>query len=138
VTKWYEHQKWLTNQASDGGNHKIFFDDYTEVFEAMFPPGFSRSIFDSKGPLQDLDVCMAIGGFARTILSKNKDTFVTGVSLPPEDGGHSMYKDDKEGIQKFQDRFHIEYRDITTDQFVSYPPFPSREQRERPEQSMTL
>jgi hypothetical protein len=54
-----------------------------------------------------LDLCMAPGGFAASVLDFNRDATVCGISLPASQGGHHMLLPDRKS------RTQVQFLDIT-------------------------
>ena len=69
----------------------------------LVPPASKRTDFEA------LDICMAPGGFTSTVLKRNRLAKVCGLTMPEDEGGHSVL------LENWQenDRVNIEFMDIT-------------------------
>jgi 23S rRNA U2552 (ribose-2'-O)-methylase RlmE/FtsJ len=141
--KLYEIKRERLRQSSMNRNQSKIFEVYGDVVNeltaaftniGLLGNGITGKSTTCEGALNTattsrvnvLDICMAPGGFAKVILDGYKNTYVYGLSLPPSQGGH--YLIESEFIGGLQDRFEIQYLDITmlaaelsTDTLSIYP-----------------
>lgn len=104
----YKKQK--AHAASTAEKQKIYFfrmmkwiGGQLQRVADLVPPAAKSTDFEA------LDICMAPGGFTSTVLKGNRVAKVCGLTMPEDEGGHSVLLEN----WREDDRVNIEFMDIT-------------------------
>lgn len=93
-----KHFMMLQEKADNPDPHtqKVFYNQMCQIGEDMDETFNLSNDLELSGNLKVLDLCMAPGGFAGTMLNRAQGSQVCGVSLPVDIGGHPLCIDNWE------------------------------------------
>jgi hypothetical protein len=100
----------LRADHANKGTKRIFFEMMCQIGGELHCATFALTPATSqKGRPMILDLCMALGGFAASVLKADSDALVCGISLPISQGGHDMLLPNWQSDTRVQ----VQFLDIT-------------------------